>query len=47
MLGAVVRFGGMAIADDDIERIRSTVSIVDLVGQFVQLQPVRQAAGGT
>ncbi len=28
----------MAIADDDIERIRSTVSIVDLVGQHVQLK---------
>ena len=30
----------MAIADDDIERIRSTVSIVDLVGQHVQLKRV-------
>ncbi|MEJ7801543.1 MAG: CHC2 zinc finger domain-containing protein, partial [Ilumatobacter sp.] len=30
----------MAIADDDIERIRSTVSIVDLVGQIVQLKRV-------
>ncbi|MEO6652300.1 MAG: DNA primase [Ilumatobacteraceae bacterium] len=30
----------MAIADDDIERIRSTVSIVDLVGQLVQLKRV-------
>ena len=28
----------MAIADDDIERIRSTVSIVDVVGQHVQLK---------
>ncbi len=28
----------MAIADDDIERIRSTVSIVDLIGQHVQLK---------
>jgi DNA primase len=28
----------MAIADDDIERIRSTVSIVDIVGQHVQLK---------
>ncbi len=28
----------MAIADDDIERIRSTVSIVDVVGQHVQLR---------
>jgi DNA primase len=28
----------MAIADDDIERIRSAVSIVDLVGQHVQLK---------
>jgi DNA primase len=30
----------MAIADDDIERLRSTVSIVDVVGQFVQLRKV-------
>ena len=30
----------MAIADDDIERIRSTVSIVDLIGQHVQLKRV-------
>ena len=30
----------MAIADDDIERLRSTVSIVDLVGQFVTLRKV-------
>ena len=28
----------MAIADDDIERIRSTVSIVDVIGQHVQLK---------
>ncbi len=28
----------MAIADDDIERLRSTVSIVDVVGQFVALR---------
>jgi DNA primase len=28
----------MAIADEDIERIRSTVSIVDVVGQHVQLK---------
>ena len=28
----------MAIADDDIERIRSTVSIVDVVGEHVQLR---------
>lgn len=28
----------MAIAEDDIERIRSTVSIVDVVGQHVQLK---------
>jgi DNA primase len=28
----------MAIADDDIERIRSTVSIVDIVAQHVQLK---------
>jgi DNA primase len=28
----------MAIADDDIERIRSSVSIVDVVGQHVQLK---------
>jgi DNA primase len=28
----------MAIAEDDIERIRSTVSIVDIVGQHVQLK---------
>ena len=28
----------MAIADDDIERLRSTVSIVDVVGQHVQLR---------
>ena len=28
----------MAIADDDIERIRSTMSIVDVVGQHVQLK---------
>jgi DNA primase len=28
----------MAIADDDIERIRSTVSVVDLIGQHVQLK---------
>ena len=30
----------MAIADDDIERLRSTVSIVDVVGQFVALRKV-------
>ncbi len=30
----------MAIVDDDIERLRSTVSIVDVVGQFVQLRRV-------
>jgi DNA primase len=30
----------MAIADDDIERIRSTVGIVDLIGQHVQLKRV-------
>ena len=30
----------MAIADDDIERIRSSVSIVDLVAQLVQLKRV-------
>ena len=30
----------MAIADDDIERLRSTVSIVDVVGQFVTLRKV-------
>ena len=28
----------MAIADDDIERIRSTVSIVEVIGQHVQLK---------
>ncbi len=28
----------MAIADEDIERIRSTVSIVDVIGQHVQLK---------
>src|SRR3990170_8636688 len=28
----------MAIADEDIERLRSTVSIVDVVGQYVQLK---------
>ena len=28
----------MAIAEDDIERIRSTVSIVDVIGQHVQLK---------
>jgi DNA primase len=28
----------MAIADDDIERIRSTVAIVDVIGQHVQLK---------
>jgi DNA primase len=28
----------MAIVDDDIERIRSTVSIVDVIGQHVQLK---------
>src|SRR5688572_10474560 len=28
----------MAIVDDDIERIRSTVSIVDVVAQHVQLR---------
>ena len=28
----------MAIADDDLERIRSAVSIVDLIGQHVQLK---------
>ncbi len=28
----------MAIADEDIERLRSTVSIVDVVGQWVQLR---------
>jgi DNA primase len=28
----------VAIADDDIERIRSTVSIVDVIGQHVQLK---------
>src|SRR5262245_57241234 len=28
----------MAIADDDIERIRSSVSIVDVIGQHVQLK---------
>ncbi len=30
----------MAISDDDIERLRSTVSIVDIVNQFVQLRKV-------
>ncbi|MGH9272025.1 MAG: DNA primase, partial [Ilumatobacteraceae bacterium] len=30
----------MAISDDDIERLRSTVSVVDLVGQFVALRKV-------
>src|SRR4029078_1337854 len=30
----------MAIADDDIERIRSAVSIVDVIGQHVQLKRV-------
>lgn len=30
----------MAIADEDIERLRSTVSVVDVVGQFVQLRKV-------
>jgi DNA primase len=30
----------MAIAEDDIERLRSTVSIVDVVGQFVSLRKV-------
>ncbi|MBA3286939.1 MAG: DNA primase [Acidimicrobiia bacterium] len=30
----------MAIADDDIDRLRSTVSIVDVVSQFVQLRKV-------
>ena len=28
----------MAIADDDIERVRSTVSIVDVIGQYVALR---------
>jgi DNA primase len=28
----------VAISDDDIERIRSTVSIVDVIGQHVQLK---------
>src|SRR3990170_6039135 len=30
----------MAIADEDIERLRSTVSIVDVVGQYVALKRV-------
>src|SRR5829696_1170606 len=30
----------MAIADEDIERLRSTVSIVDVVGQVVALRKV-------
>src|SRR6478609_6298272 len=30
----------MAIADDDIDRVRSTVSIVDVVGQVVTLRKV-------
>jgi DNA primase len=30
----------VAIADDDIERLRSTISIVDVVGQFVTLRKV-------
>jgi hypothetical protein len=32
------RFARMAIADDDIERIRSTVSIVDVISPHVQLK---------
>ncbi|MED6337135.1 MAG: CHC2 zinc finger domain-containing protein, partial [Actinomycetota bacterium] len=28
----------MAISDDDIDRVRATVSIVDVVGQHVQLR---------
>ena len=44
-VGAVHRSGrsaraAMAIADDDIERLRSSVSIVDVVGQHVQLRRV-------
>ena len=34
------RAAGMAIADDDIERLRPTVSIVDVVGEFVSLRKV-------
>jgi DNA primase len=32
------RFDGVAISDDDIDRVRATVSIVDVVGQHVQLR---------
>ena len=32
------RFLSVAISDDDIERVRATVSIVDVVGQHVQLR---------
>ena len=32
------RFLNVAISDDDIERVRATVSIVDVVGQHVQLR---------
>ena len=35
----------MAIADDDIERLRSTVSIVDVVGQFVAAAQGRAQLG--
>ena len=35
----------MAIADDDIERLRSTVSIVDVVGQFVHAAQGRAQLG--
>jgi DNA primase len=36
----------MAIADDDLERVRSSVSIVDVVGQHVQLKRAGQAWKG-
>ena len=32
------RFLSVAISDDDIDRVRATVSIVDVVGQHVQLR---------
>ena len=32
------RFQSVAISDDDIDRVRATVSIVDVVGQHVQLR---------
>lgn len=36
----------MAIADDDIERIRTSVSIVDVIGQHVQLKRTGQSWKG-